>query len=104
MHSGTTAMKVRELMGKVGACPTHPRSERDRVTNAQPNRTSSCPSGYGFRPGRGCKDALREVDGLLKEGYEWIVDADLKNYFDTIDHDELMALVRAKVADGLVST
>lgn len=36
------------------------------------------PHSYGFRPGRGCKDALREVDGLLKEGYEWIVDADLK--------------------------
>jgi len=57
---------------------------------------------YGFRPGRGCKDALGEVNGLLKEGYEWIVDADLKNYFDTIDHDELMSLVRSKVADGLV--
>jgi len=57
---------------------------------------------YGFRPGRGCKDALGEVDGLLKEGYEWIVDADLKNYFDTINHDKLMSLVRSKVADGLV--
>ena len=34
---------------------------------------------YGFRPGRGCKDALRRVDGLLKEGYLYVVDADLKS-------------------------
>lgn len=57
---------------------------------------------YGFRPKRGCKDALREVNGLLRKGHEWIVDADLKSYFDTIDHDKLMLLVRGKVADGLV--
>jgi len=57
---------------------------------------------YGFRPRRGCKDALREVDGLLRDGYEWIVDADLKSYFDTINHGILMSLVREKVADGLV--
>jgi len=60
------------------------------------------PRSYGFRPGRGCKDALREVDGLLRQGHEWIVDADLKSYFDTISHGKLMELVRAKVADGLV--
>jgi RNA-directed DNA polymerase len=38
---------------------------------------------YGFRPGRGCKDALRRVDQLLNEGYTYIVDADLKSYFET---------------------
>ena len=48
---------------------------------------------YGFRPGRGCKDALRRVDELLKAGYTYIVDADLKSYFDTIPHDRLMALM-----------
>ena len=37
----------------------------------------------GFRPGRGCKDALREVDGYLKDGYTYVVDADLKGYFDS---------------------
>jgi RNA-directed DNA polymerase len=37
------------------------------------------PGSYGFRPGRGCKDALREVDRLLKAGYTHVVDADLKN-------------------------
>ena len=41
---------------------------------------------YGFRPNRGCKDALRRVDSLLKAGYHWVVDADLKSYFDTIPH------------------
>ena len=57
---------------------------------------------YGFRPGRGCKDALRRVDQLLKEGYTYVVDADLKSYFDTIPHDRLLALVAQKVSDGRV--
>ena len=57
---------------------------------------------YGFRPGRGCKDALRQVDQLLKRGYRYIVDADLKSYFDTIPHDRLLALVAQKVSDGRV--
>jgi RNA-directed DNA polymerase len=59
---------------------------------------------YGFRPGRGCKDALRRVDELLKAGYTSIVDADLKSYFDTIPHDRLLALVGQKVSDGRVLT
>ena len=53
-------------------------------------------------PGRGCKDALREVDRLLKEGYTHVVDADLKSYFDTIPHDRLMARVAEKISDGRV--
>src|SRR2546428_5276477 len=57
---------------------------------------------YGFRPGRGCKDALRRVDHLLKGGYRYVVDADLKSYFDTIPHDRLLARLRQKVADGRV--
>jgi RNA-directed DNA polymerase len=57
---------------------------------------------YGFRPGRGAKDALRRVDTLLKAGHVWVVDADLKSYFDTIPHDRLLALVQARVADGRV--
>jgi RNA-directed DNA polymerase len=57
---------------------------------------------YGFRPRRGAKDALRRVDGLLKDGYRYIVDADLKSYFDTIPHDRLMSLVKRRVADGRV--
>ncbi|WP_254053554.1 reverse transcriptase domain-containing protein [Singulisphaera sp. GP187] len=57
---------------------------------------------YGFRPGRGCKDALRRVDELLKGGFTHVVDADLKSDFDTIPHDRLLALVAKKVADGKV--
>ena len=57
---------------------------------------------YGFRPERGCKDALRRVDCLLKQGYQYVVDADFQSYFDTIPHDKLMNLVRNKIADGRV--
>jgi RNA-directed DNA polymerase len=57
---------------------------------------------YGFRPGRRCKDALREVDRLLKEDYAHVVDADLKSYFDTIPQDGLMARVAEKISDGRV--
>lgn len=55
---------------------------------------------YGFRPRRGCKDALRRVDALLAAGYSHVVDADLQRYFDTIPKDRLLALVRQKVTDG----
>jgi RNA-directed DNA polymerase len=41
-------------------------------------------SSYGFRPGRGCKDALREVDQLINQGFTQVVDADMASYFDTI--------------------
>jgi RNA-directed DNA polymerase len=57
---------------------------------------------YGFRPGRGARDALRRVDHLLQAGHVWVVDADLKSYFDTIPHDRLLALVKQRVADGRV--
>jgi len=57
---------------------------------------------YGFRPRRGCKDALRRVQELLKTGHVHIVDADLKSYFDTIPKDRLMDLIGQKVADNCV--
>src|SRR5258705_7057677 len=55
---------------------------------------------YGFRPGRGAKDALRRVDQLLKSGQTWIVDADLKGYFDSIPQDQLMEALSTKISDG----
>jgi RNA-directed DNA polymerase len=58
------------------------------------------PMSYGFRPGRGCKDALREVDGHIKAGYTFVVDADLKSYFDTIPHERLMEQVEQRISDG----
>ena len=60
------------------------------------------PQSYGFRPGKGCKDALRRVDELLESGQHWAVDADLKSYFDTIPHERLMERVGEKIADGKV--
>lgn len=60
------------------------------------------PSSYGFRPGRGCKNALREVDSLLKEGFTWVVDADLAGYFDSIPHERMLSRVQEQVSDGRV--
>lgn len=60
------------------------------------------PGSLGFRPGLGCKDALREVNRLIREGYTHVVDADLKGYFDSIPHDRLMALVAGSISDGRV--
>jgi RNA-directed DNA polymerase len=60
------------------------------------------PSSYGFRPGRGCKDALREVERQLRSGYEYVVDVDIKGYFDNIPHEALLTLVKERIADGKV--
>jgi RNA-directed DNA polymerase len=57
---------------------------------------------YGFRPGRGCLNALGRVEELLGSGHPWVVDADLKSYFDTIPRDRLLERVSARVADGRV--
>ena len=60
------------------------------------------PTSYGFRPGRGCQDALREVDRLIGDGYTYVVDADFEGYFDTIPHERLMQRVEERVSDGRV--
>jgi RNA-directed DNA polymerase len=57
---------------------------------------------YGFRPGRGCKDALRTVLALIESGHQFVVDADLRSYFDSIPHEALLAQVEEKVSDGRV--
>jgi RNA-directed DNA polymerase len=57
---------------------------------------------YGFRPKRGCKDALREVERLLRAGYTHVADADIKAYFDNIPHGPLMADIGRYIADGRV--
>ena len=61
-----------------------------------------CAGSYGFRPERGCHDALREVNRLLKEDHTYVVDADLQSYFDTIPHERLMARVEERISDGRV--
>lgn len=57
---------------------------------------------YGFRPGRGCKAALRRVAKLVKAGHRYVVDADLRSYFDTIPHEGLLERMQTKVADRQV--
>ena len=60
------------------------------------------PSSFGFRPGRSCKDALREVENLMRQGYTHVVDVDIKGYFDNIPHEPLMQLIKERIADGKV--
>lgn len=57
---------------------------------------------YGFRPGRGCQEALDRVHERLFQGCVHVVDVDLKGYFDSIPHDRLMTRLREKIADGSV--
>src|SRR6266516_4810328 len=57
---------------------------------------------YGFRPGRGCREAVARVEELLGQHHTWCVDADFKSYFDTIPHNRLIELVRQRVVDGSV--
>jgi len=57
---------------------------------------------YGFRPQRGCKDALREVDQHLKRGRVWVVDADIRAYFDSVGHERLLRQVQERISDGRV--
>ena len=57
---------------------------------------------YGFRPNRDCKDALRRVGNLLTAGHRYVLDADIKGYFDHIPHERLMRRVEERVADRSV--
>lgn len=61
-----------------------------------------CDHSYGFRPGRNAQQAIARVEGLLADGLVWVVDADLKGYFDSIPQERLLELVARKVADGRV--
>src|ERR1700675_4917574 len=57
---------------------------------------------YGFRPGRSAHQALEEIRGHVQAGYQAVYDADLKGYFDSIPHSQLLACVRARVVDRSV--
>jgi group II intron reverse transcriptase/maturase len=57
---------------------------------------------FGYRKGRSTKDALRKIWGELREGREWILDADLKDFFGSVDQEKLMTLVNQRVSDGRV--
>lgn len=57
---------------------------------------------YGFRPKRGCKDALRRIDELMKIGYLYIVEFDIKAYFDNVDKDILLNKIQERIADNRI--
>lgn len=57
---------------------------------------------HGFRPGKGCATALKTVDRAVEHGFQWVVDLDLKDFFDTVDHDLLIDAVNEEIADGSV--
>src|SRR5207302_7848683 len=57
---------------------------------------------YGFRPGRSAHQALEEIRGHIRAGYQAVYDADLKGYFDSIPHSNLMACLQARIADRSV--
>ncbi|MHC1725085.1 MAG: reverse transcriptase domain-containing protein [Syntrophobacteraceae bacterium] len=57
---------------------------------------------FGYRKGRSAKDALGKVWKEVKNGSEWIVDADLRDFFGSVDHEKLTSLVRQQIADGRV--
>jgi len=58
---------------------------------------------FGFRPKKGAQMAIAEVNRLIKEGYTWVVDADLQTYFDSIPHDRLLAKVEQRISDGRIN-
>jgi RNA-directed DNA polymerase len=60
------------------------------------------PRSHGFRPERGCATALSVVDQAVRHGYQWVVDADLEAFFDTVDHERLLAALNQEIADGSV--
>jgi group II intron reverse transcriptase/maturase len=57
---------------------------------------------YGFRPGRNTHDAVKAAQGYIQEGYKWAVDIDLERFFDTVNHDRLMARMKETVVDKRV--
>jgi RNA-directed DNA polymerase len=57
---------------------------------------------FGYRRGRSTKDALRKIWKEIQSGSEWIVDADLRDFFGSVDHEKLLTLVAQRVADGRV--
>ena len=55
---------------------------------------------YGFRPSRDCHMAIRKVLEYLNAGYEWVIDLDIEKYFDTVNHDKLISILRERINDA----
>ena len=56
---------------------------------------------YGFRKGRSQHDAMNKVFEYLNDGYEWVIDLDIEKYFDTVNHDKLVSILRERVKDDI---
>lgn len=54
---------------------------------------------YGFRPNRSAHQAMKQVLNYLNEGYDWVIDMDIEKYFDTVNHDKLISILREKVKE-----
>lgn len=70
-----------------------------RVLERKFNPTFSTHS-HGFRPNRSCHTAMEEVLGFLNDGYEWVIDFDIRKFFDTVNHDKLITIIREKENDS----
>jgi len=102
----------RAWIPKLGSCELRPLgipAVRDRVVQTALRAVIEpiferefAEQSYGFRPQRGALQALGRVETLLMSGHTWIIDADLKAYFDTIPHERLMEMVGKRIADGKV--
>lgn len=55
---------------------------------------------YGFRLGRSCHDAIRQALEYLNSGYEWVIDIDIEQFFDKVNHDKLIQILREQVNDS----
>ena len=55
---------------------------------------------YGFRPGRDCHMAVKKALEYMNEGYEWVIDLDIEKYFDTVNHDKLVSILRERINDA----
>lgn len=82
---------------------------KDRVAQATVKRVMEpifekifCDCSFGFRPGRSQIDAINQIEEYREQGYNWVVDADIKGYFDNIDHDLLMEFIQERITDGWV--
>ena len=61
-----------------------------------------CASSYGYRPGRNAKQAIAKCKDYIEEGYTWVVDIDIANYFDSVNHDKLIRLISKTIKDGRI--
>ena len=82
---------------------------RDRIAQATLKRILEpifekvfCDCSYGFRPGRSQIDAINKIEDYREEGYTWLLDADIKGYFDNISHELLLKFIKERVTDGWV--